>query len=221
MRLLFALASLLVTTASAAAEPVRVASGFYSVTWGEESFLDFIGSGFEIEGNAATRELPLFRCHPCAPGDTIDLGASFTGSWFNTVTATLDGTTYAPAYLAGEMQFSSGTIVVPHIPDPDPLGPAPQVDMILPFTFTASLRGFPNEDLSGDALFSGRFSGSGRAILSLINNPSFVGLYADRIEYQFQDSDPIPEPATVTLLAIGISAAAASRARQRRRRAKA
>ena len=209
-----ALATLVFASSTATADPVRVVtSGFYDVTWGEEFSLSLAGNGFEIVGDAATRDMPLFRCHPCEPGSSIDLGATFTGDWFNTVTATVDGTSFGTVYLAGEMRFSSGSVLVPNIPEPDPLGRAPDASVGLPFLFAAQLMAFATETRTGAPLFSSGFSGQGTATVTFINNPRFVGLYADRIQYAFAATDPVPEPATMTLLGIGLAAAAAARRR--------
>ena len=212
-----ALAALLLACSTATADPVRVVtSGFYGVTWGEESALSVSGNGFDIGGDAATRDMPLFRCHPCEPGSSIDLGATFTGNWFNTVTATVDGTSFGAVYLAGEMRFSSGSVIVPNIPKPDPLGAAPEASLSLPFLFAAQLMAFATENRTGAPLFSSGFSGHGTATVTFINNPGFVGLYADRIQYAFAATDPVPEPATMTLLGIGLAGAAARRRLKRR-----
>lgn len=200
---------------TAAADPVRVVtSGSYTVVWGEESNLLLLGAGFEIAGSAFTRDMPLFRCHPCAPGSTLDLGATLTGAlggddagW-----ATVDGTSYRPAYYLGDIRFASGSVVVPDLP---PVIGADQADMSLPFLFTAQLSAFPTADRTGPALFTGSFTGTGVATVTFINNPNFVGLYADRIDYTFDAAGPVPEPAT--LLLVGGGLAAAIRRRQQRR----
>ena len=202
---------------TAAADPVRVVtSGSYVVVWGEESNLRLLGAGFEIGSSAFTRDMPLFRCHPCSPGSTLDLSATLTGALGgdDAGSATVDGTSYSPAYYLGEIRFASGSVVVPDLP---PIIGADEADASLPFVFTAQLSVFPTAARTGPASFTGSFTGSGIATVTFINNPNFVGLYADRISYTFDAADPVPEPASLLLVGGGLAVAIRRRHHRRAR----
>jgi hypothetical protein len=64
----------------ALADPVRiVTSGFYNVVWDEEPDFLFVGAGFDLGrmADADRTANPLFRCHPCPPGTSLDLSTDF------------------------------------------------------------------------------------------------------------------------------------------------
>jgi hypothetical protein len=192
------IAAVLTFSPLALADPVRiVTSGFYSVVWDEDSEFRFNGTGFELHGLAnAGENNPLFRCHPCAAGTSLNLSTDFRTDRPETDLAIFEGVFYPEAYFTGSTTIRAGSVIVPEVAD--------RAVLSVPFTASGFLAAYDNIARTGAPLFSTALSGRGTASVTFI--PRIEGIDADSISYQFDDSAPIPEPATLLLIGSGLSA---------------
>ena len=199
------------------ADPVSiVTSGFYAVVWDEDSDFRLVGVGFELQGLANSGDNnPLFHCHPCAGGTSLDLSTNFDANRNETFPAVFDGRSYAQVFYIGDMAFQAGSVIAPDLPTPGPGDAAPRADVNAPFVASGFLTAYDNVERAGVPLFSDAFSGRGTATVTFFNSPEFGGIWAERISYQFDDSAPIPEPATLLLIGTGLSAMYMTRRRRR------
>jgi hypothetical protein len=199
---------------AAQADPVNIiTSGFYSLGFGRDLDFRFFGTDFHFVGLASGDVQPLFECHPCASGTSLDLTTNLDGILdlgFPPL-AFLDGRTFPPntPFFNGSMAFHAGRVTAPDLPPPF------DVTMrSVPFVASGFLTAFDNIERTGIPFFSGAFSGQGTATVTFFNEEGF-GLIAQFVRYEFHEAAPTPEPATLFLIGTGLSAASAARRRRR------
>jgi hypothetical protein len=204
-------------SSAARADPVNiVTSGFYSVVWDEESDFRFLGTGFEVIGLPNSGSRPLFRCHPCEVGTSLDLSDNFDSVQNVHTPAIFDGRSHSAVFYTGSMVFRAGSVLAPFLPDS---GPAAGVQATLraPFVASGFLTAYDNEAHAGLPVFSGAFSGRGTASAVFVNQGAgsgFDGVWTERVTYDFQDASQTPEPATLLLMSTGVITACAARRRK-------
>lgn len=144
--------------------------------------------GRELFVNART------GCEPCAPGDLLDLSASFQlrGSSF------LSGGPVLSVWGLGVLNFTTPTVEVP-LPPTEPGFP---LVVAAPFEFDARIQLFGEPGTV--PVFAGDLVGGGIARALLVgsgNSWSFA-----QLEYAFTDQTPVPEPGTMLLVLGGLAA---------------
>jgi hypothetical protein len=201
-------------TTPAAAEPVRITSGFVFLPGiVQGGSMDISGTqGFSLTGITDNASTAFFTCSvpECVGGTPLDLFVQLGGSTLVNASATLNGVIYpdvdsinAPAYTNS---FLRGSAVAP------PVGGGPTT-ITAPFTFDGGFY------LTGTGLLR-ELTGAGTATLSLRPYGPVEGLppswFIEGIRYDFADSTPVPEPATLTLTATALAVAYLARRRRTR-----
>jgi len=203
-------------TTRAAADPVSITSGFLLVTDPLRSGPVAISGtrGFSLTGLASPGEglvRPFhLECDPvCMPGETISLGAVFSGTALSGM-ATLDGNSYT---LTGDLMSLTNAILrfdgLAIIP------PLDQTSTVVTASFSL-IGGLTPPDGRTIAL---RGLGIATLALSLAPPRDFIppGWTVESIRYDFAAPSPVPEPATLTLLATGLGTLVAGRRRRSKR----
>jgi hypothetical protein len=208
-----ALLAALVGPSVAAADPVRVTSGFVHAGAVDPSarFL-FEGDGFSLAGFAEAFSSTLtLKCFPCAPGTTLDLGGEFHGP-DAAGSGVVDGVTYPEIFLNG----MTGTFSSPSFD----ISGDQAITIMRNFTFSGSVRGYLlNPFVHGftEPVFTKSLTGQGTVRSEFLFNDDETPLFfATSLQYEFTDVAPVPEPAT--LLLVGSGAAVAAWRRRRRPR---
>ncbi len=201
--------------ASAEADPVQLlpGSGYYTT-----DFLDpdgtFSSSGTFIVGDLITgifgRELTANArtgCQPCAPGDLLNLSASFQLRGPRYMSA---GATYA-VWGEGVLNFTSPTVTIPSTWRDVPEFP---LFVYAPFEFTGHVELFRNTD--NVMIFGSDVIGSGRTRAILLGDGREWRFHQQQWLFGTGEFDhaPVPEPATIILLGTSLGVAA-WRTRQR------
>jgi hypothetical protein len=205
--------ALLFATA-AAAEPIRIISGFATApSLSSSGVISIQGTqGFSLEGGLTHGEGridPFTFCFPCLPGTTISVGAFQGGASFPG-TATLEGTSYTDIsdVDSTESVFLElfGRTVIPAFTG------AP-VTITAPFTVEGGFNLF----LDGVTV---PIRGQGIASILLQPQPVPGGAppewYVGGVRYDFNNLTPVPEPATILMVAGGLAAIARSARRRRK-----
>jgi hypothetical protein len=194
--------------APAAAEPIRVDSGFIRVqadhyVWinlnNDRSIFDSDGEIADPdfgEGDVVMVTGPV-RARP-APGGTLNLSSHLTsiGGWLHPI----------PRYTL-DFMFDAGTVQISSGADGLPLhGLAP-----VPFSFLGGITLF-----DPDTGAARRREVTGRGLATLESADPFFG--STHFSYQFQPPAPVPEPGTLFLVATGAGAVARRRLTRRHSR---
>jgi hypothetical protein len=203
--------ALLFTTA-AAADPIRIISGFATApSLSTGGVVSLQGTrGFSMEGNLTHGEGridPFNDCFPCLPGTTISVGA-FQGEASFPTTATFNGTTYTGINRADShdsifLELVGSALI--------PAFTGAEITITAPFTAEG---GF---NISG----LGTVPILGQGIASLLLRPQPVPTgepphwFVSSVRYDFTDVTPVPEPATILMVAGGLAAIARSARRRR------
>jgi hypothetical protein len=133
-------------------------------------------------------------CEPCAPGDLLDLSASFQlrGPSF------LSGGPVLSVWGLGVLNFTTPTVEVP-LPPSDPRLP---IVVVAPFQFDAQIHLFGEPGTV--PVFSGDLVGGGIARALLVGSGTSWSFA--QLEYAFTDQTPVPEPGTMLLVLGGLAA---------------
>jgi hypothetical protein len=209
-------AALAITIGAAAdlrADPILVQPGsFYSVRnlIAPDGTFDTVG-GFFFPSFLPPFGLPIFGrevsnnartgCPSCAPGDPLNLSASFE----------LRGPSYVPGgpvfriWGVGTLNFTTPTVVIP-LDLPSPHLP---FYVFAPFELTGHIELF--RQFESVPLFAGDIIGVGRARALLTPSGDSL-IFGDNLDYLF--ASPVPEPATLTLIVTGLAAMGVRRVRR-------
>ena len=193
------------------AEPIRVTSGFLSVTGlGTNAFFELEAPNFQAAGNLQPGAVgPDLTCFPCEAGDTISLNTTFLAS-IGAGTATVDGTAFSLiGFAATDFLFGAADVLAPDV--------AGAFSVTRPFTFSGTLSGFDISDPEQNPIFQRMLIGQGLMSASFLENPNPGGppLFSfHSIRFDFAEPAPVPEPATFMLAAIGLGAAVRLRRRK-------
>ena len=145
--------------------------------------------GLELFNNART------GCQPCAPGDPVNLSASFV----------LRG----PTYLSGGPGLSVWGVGVLHFTTPtvQVASPAPDLPQGHPLFVLAPFQFAGYIELFGEPgtvpVFRGDVVGAGTSRALLVGSGNAWSF--SQLEFVFADLTPVPEPATLALTAIGLA----------------
>jgi hypothetical protein len=202
--LLFAFVSLpLQARADPIQIPVHITGGFMEPTLFGSAHFRFSGDGVDATIPLEPgRVLPAETCSPCAPGDLIDLGASFTGT-VGHGTATINGTTYFDLTFDGMLDFAAPSVVTPSV--------GGGFSVARPFTFGG--RVFVSQSGSPFPMFDLLLTGQGNVVASFTLNSDQRIYFYKSARYDFRPAAPVPEP--TTLLLFGTGAGALLRCRKR------
>jgi hypothetical protein len=204
----FVVATMPLVSSAAFADPLRtVTSGLvFQIPEDGETGLSLSGDGFVFHSEVLFR--PADICDPCMGGSRFDLSSVASLRVFPASTASIDGHSYDPVFLTGDLDFMAGSVTVPDVA----VG-ALDVARETPFTMSGSITGYANSTLTGSALFTVPLTGRGIARIRFFNFEASPGIHPDGAEFEFTTAAATPEPASLALLATG--AAWIGRRRQR------
>ena len=204
-----------------AADPINITAGFLDmnpifgplVLSGDRGFtfssgVDVVGGIFRPWGDCNLDPLH------CRPGDTLNLGASWSGNDAGG-TATLEGIAYSQvgslsSFSSITVQFS-GMAVLPALQ-------TGTVTITAPFLFSGSFFHPVDNTALGFPTVTESLVGSGSATLALTRNRGFPGSWhVDHARYEFASVDATPEPGPLLLMGAGLLGVAAMFRRGMRR----
>lgn len=194
----------------AAADPVRITSGYVqSGGFDPRAQFSLEGDGFSLTGFAvALNSTLLLACVPCVAGTTLDLGGAFHGT-DAAGSGVVDGVTYSEIFLNG----LTGTFSSPSFQ----ISGDQALTITRNFTFTGTVSGYLlNPFVYGftEPAFTKTLTGEGIARGEFLVNADKPPLFfANRLRYEFTGPDPVPEPATLVLLGSGAALVALRRRR--------
>ena len=203
------------------ADPINITAGFLHmnptagplVLSGDRGFT--FSSGVDVVGGIFR---PWDDCNldpnHCRPGDTLNLGASWSGNDAGG-TATLDGITYSQvgslsSFSSMTVQFS-GMAVLPALQ-------TGTVAITAPFLFSGSFFHPIDNNPLGFPTVTESLVGRGAATLALTPNRGFPGSWhVDDARYEFVSLAATPEPGPLLLMGAGLLGVAAMFRRRRPR----
>jgi hypothetical protein len=197
----------------AAADPVRITSGFvHAGAVDPRAQFAFEGEGFSLAGFAEAFSSTLsLECVPCAPGTTLDLGGAFLGP-DAAGSGVVDGVMYSEIFLNG----MTGTFSSPSFQ----ISGDQALTMVRNFTFSGTISGYLlNPSVHGftEPAFTKMLTGQGIVRSEFLFNADETPLFfATQLQYEFTDSAPVPEPGTLLLVGTGAAVAALRRRRSPR-----
>jgi hypothetical protein len=208
-------AAIVVSAATAAADPIQIRSGSFAWRSGAISVpVTLAGDGFTFSGGTNRTEglfTPIEQCGvpECRPGTTVDLLTYFVGNAYSG-TATFEGNTYSNVgSLAGTSSLETKWVGALAIPADFTGG-----TLLAPFTFTGQFAFTPDPTLPWRNV---DLFGSGTAALTFTpwQTGEFPGaLSLDTVSFSFDGAAATPEPASLLLLGTGLCGIAAARRRR-------
>ena len=210
---IFSLFAILLVTAAATAEPIRVNAGELLVVERSGTLQISGEQGFSLSArvDAAFGVFsPWSQCSStpeCSPGDSVSLRAFWSGFDVRNGVLTFEGETYQVREFGSgasvAVQFA-GSFIAPPLAE-SAVVTAPFT--LVPFTPTFGGSGFI---LPYPSLGIQPFFGFGTATINLSPwGSAFPGVWTvDSVRYEFSATEPVPEPGTMLLVGLGIAGAA-------------
>jgi hypothetical protein len=205
-----ALLAALAWPSPAAADPIRITSGFVDAgAVDPRAQFALEGEGFSLAGFAEAFSSTLsLQCVPCAPGTTLDLGGAFHGP-DAAGSGVVDGVTYSEIFLDG----MTGTFSSPSFQ----IFGDQALTIVRNFTFTGTITGYlldPSVHGFTEPAFTKMLTGQGTVRGEFLFNADETPLFfATNLQYEFTDAAQVPESATLLLFATGAAMAALRRRR--------
>jgi hypothetical protein len=208
-----ALLAIFVGPSLAAADPIRITSGFVHAGAVDPSAQFLLeGEGLSLAGFAQAFSSTLsLECVPCAPGTTLNLGGTFHGP-DAAGSGVVDGVAYSEIFLNG----MTGTFSSPSFQ----ISGDEALTIMRNFTFTGTISGYLlNPSVYGftEPAFTKTLTGQGIVRGEFLFNADETPLFFARdLHYEFSDTAPVPEPATLLLFGTGAAMAVWRRRRSPR-----
>jgi hypothetical protein len=205
---------ILLSIRPAAADPVRITSGYLDMGSTAGSLL-LLGEGFLLSGGVTVNDgvfQPWLQCRlgpSCVPGASLDLNARWAGSGLRSTTATVRGEDFRDVGGANSITSASVNFAASGIA---PIFVGETATLIVPFLFQGE---FIHFNASFQRLVES-LSGEGTVTMTLQRNASLATWNYVAAKYDFQ---PVPEPATILLTAAGVTTLLAHRRRRRHQQA--
>ena len=205
---------ILLSIRPAAADPVRITSGYLDMGSTAGSLL-LLGDGFLLSGGVTVNDgvfQPWLQCRlgpSCVPGALLDLNARWAGSGLRSTTATVRGEDFRDVGGANSITSASVNFTASGIA---PTFVGETATLIVPFLFQGE---FTHFSASFQRLVES-LSGEGTVTMTLQRNASLATWNYVAAKYDFQ---PVPEPATILLTAAGVTTLLAHRRRRRHQQA--
>lgn len=207
---------LLAIAPSVKADPIVITSGTLTVTGAIPGGPDFTlnGENFSVGGGGEQGSSP--SCFPCLSGDNQSVSGFFAGSSLRAGALTVDGITFAPVLLSGQLIFTGAPIPIP--------AATTNISITGAFTMTGFISACafkPFPDCGGnDVFFTTELVGQGIVTINLqflriLNGRSLYQMQS--VTYTFQEAE-VPEPTTITLLTFGVIGLGMKRTLGKRRR---
>jgi hypothetical protein len=208
----------LAAIAAADEMPLVVTSGTISWVGCCAGSFSFAGDNITVLGGLSSGVPPPETLFNRAAGVTLTSTNRWVGSDIRGGTGTaavVNGTTYEPVFLAGDIALTTGPILIPTTGEQS-------LTVQAPFSFApgANLQIFnrPAVNLGpADALFHFGLFGSGTATIAFARDPGLPGYSARAVVWQFGSDQPgtAPEPATLVLVGAGVAGLLTARKRRR------
>jgi hypothetical protein len=202
-RLALVVVTLLISSASARADPFVVTGGTIVIpSLSGPATFTLEGDGFSLAG-VVSQSFGFGVCAPCSPTDPPRGIGGPLSDFRNGLPGTFNDVNYPAIFFGGVLQLSSSSFPVSMLLE--------STTVMLPFEFAGHLVGFGSSFAKqvGPALFSADFVGAGivTANFSVVPpSPNFPSLFFFRdatFDFSAAQPEPTPEPATIALVAMG------------------